>query len=109
VCLGVDSFHTPDWLRDAALEAFSSIGDLDVNTPFSGTYVPLRHHRRTEAVTALMVEIRRDVYMTEPGGAPDKGVDTIVRALTGLVDTATAAAHPITARISAEPPRPTSP
>jgi N-formylglutamate amidohydrolase len=90
VCLGVDPFHTPDWLRDAAREAFSSVGDLDTNTPFSGTYVPLRHYRRNEAVTALMIEIRRDTYMTEPGGAPDEGVDTLVRALTRLVDTATA-------------------
>ena len=87
VCLGVDPFHTPDWLHDAAREAFSCVGDVDTNTPFSGTYVPLRHYRRTTAVTALMIEIRRDTYMTEPGGPPHEGIDTLVRALTKLVDT----------------------
>ena len=89
-CLGVDSFHTPDWLLAAARKAFSQVGDIDVNSPFSGTYVPLRHYRGVEGVTALMVEIRRDSYMTEPGGAPTEGVETVVRALTGLVDEATA-------------------
>jgi N-formylglutamate deformylase len=90
VCVGVDPVHTPDWLRDAALSAFASVGDIDVNTPFSGAYVPLRHYQRVEGVTALMIEIRRDVYMTEPGGAAHDGVDAVVRALTRLVDTATA-------------------
>jgi N-formylglutamate deformylase len=75
ICLGVDSFHTPDWLRGAARSAFSVVGDLDVNTPFSGAYVPLAHYRRAPEVAALMLEIRRDVR-----------VDPVVRALTSLVD-----------------------
>jgi N-formylglutamate amidohydrolase len=91
VCLGVDADHTPSWLHEAAVAAFSPVGDLDVNTPFSGAYVPLEHYRRAEEVTALMIEIRRDVYMTEPGGAPHDGLDAVVHALTALVDTATAA------------------
>lgn len=60
-----------------------------MNTPFSGAYVPLRHYERTAEVTALMIEIRRDTYMTEPGGATHDGVDVIVRALTRLVDAVT--------------------
>lgn len=86
LCLGVDSFHTPDWLHAAAREAFSPVGDLDVNTPFAGTYVPLAHYRQAREVAALMIEIRRDVYMTEPGGDPGEGIDTVVRALTGLLN-----------------------
>lgn len=90
VCLGSDPFHTPEWLRGAASSAFAPVGDLDVNTPFSGTYVPLRHYERTAEVTALMIEIRRDTYMAEPGGAPHDGIDAIVRALAKLIDAATA-------------------
>lgn len=89
VCLGTDPCHTPGWLHDAAAEAFSAAGDLDVDTPFSGAYVPLRHHRQDGRVSALMVEIRRDTYMTEPGGPPGDGVDALVHALARLVDAAT--------------------
>lgn len=91
VCLGVDSFHTPDRLRDLASAAFSAVGDLDVNTPFAGAYVPHKHYRRTTSVTALMIEIRRDVYLSEPGGAAHDGIDLVVAALTGLVDSVTSA------------------
>lgn len=37
-------------------------------------------------MSALMIEIRRDVYMAEPGGAPGPGVVTLAAALARLVD-----------------------
>lgn len=92
VCLGVDAHHTPAWLHEAAMAAFTPVGDLDVNTPFSGAYVPLEHYRQAEEVTALMIEIRRDTYMTEPGGEPNAGLDTVAHALTTLVDEVTGSA-----------------
>ncbi|QFU92603.1 N-formylglutamate amidohydrolase [Amycolatopsis sp. YIM 10] len=82
VCLGVDSFHTPSWLVSAATSIF---GDVDVNTPFGGAYVPLKHYRRVAEVTALMIEIRRDRYMVEPGGPVLSGVEVLVDALTELI------------------------
>jgi len=48
--------------------------------------VPLKHYGRTSSVAALMLEIRRDVYMAEPGGAPTPGLGRIVAALTHLID-----------------------
>jgi N-formylglutamate amidohydrolase len=88
VCLGTDPFHTPRWLLDAAQEAFAPVGAVGLDSPFSGTYVPLKHYRKTPEVAALMVEIRRDTYMTEPGGPPHQGIDTLVTALTALIDAA---------------------
>jgi N-formylglutamate deformylase len=90
VCLGTDPFHTPAWLLDAAMDAFSACGDRDVNTPFAGCYVPLEHYEIRAEVMSLMVEIRRDVYMEEPGGAPHDGVGNVVRALSRLIDDVTA-------------------
>jgi N-formylglutamate amidohydrolase len=87
VCLGTDGYHTPPALLDAARRAFARCGDIDVDTPFAGCYVPLRHYRRNPAVTALMVEIRRDTYLTEPAGPPTAGFDTVTTALTGLLAT----------------------
>jgi N-formylglutamate amidohydrolase len=86
VCLGTDAFHTPPGLVDAALAAFSGIGDVDLDTPFAGCYVPLRHYRRQPAVSAIMVEIRRDTYLTELDGSPSANLDRVIAALATLVD-----------------------
>jgi len=78
ICLGTDGFHTPPWLFDAARDAFAEVGPLQVNSPFSGTYVPLGHFRTDERVASLMLEIRRDVM--------DSSTEILIRALTMLVD-----------------------
>jgi N-formylglutamate deformylase len=85
VCLGTDPFHTPEPLIAAARSAF---GDTALNSPFAGCYVPLEHYRRDPAVRALMIEIRRDQYMTEPGGPPTDDLGRMARALATLVDAA---------------------
>jgi N-formylglutamate deformylase len=86
VCLGTDALHTPAPLVAAARDAFAGIGDVALDTPFAGCYVPLRHYRRRPTVHAVMVEIRRDTYLAEPGGPPTAGLDPLVRALATLVD-----------------------
>ena len=86
VCLGTDDFHTPPELLAVAETAFSGIGGVGIDSPFSGTYVPLRFHEREPRVTALMVEIRRDMYMSEPGGPPGRGFPRVASALAALVD-----------------------
>ncbi|WP_308409244.1 N-formylglutamate amidohydrolase [Streptomyces sp. BV129] len=87
VCLGTDAFHTPPGLTAAARSAFSPFGKTGLDSPFAGTYVPLTHYGRERRVSALMVEIRRDTYMTEPGGPPGAGLERLAGALAALVDT----------------------
>ncbi|WP_406440587.1 N-formylglutamate amidohydrolase [Streptomyces sp. NBC_01613] len=89
VCLGTDSFHTPPELRAAAREAFVGCGETGFDSPFSGTYVPLEFYSRDPRVSALMVEIRRDTYMTEPGGPAGPGLAPPASALAALVDAVT--------------------
>ncbi|WP_416980135.1 N-formylglutamate amidohydrolase [Streptomyces sp. T028] len=86
VCLGTDSFHTPPELLAAARKAFAEIGDTGLDGPFAGTYVPLEYYGREPRVSALMVEIRRDTYMTEPGGPAGAGLPRLASALAALVD-----------------------
>ncbi|MFE1551652.1 N-formylglutamate amidohydrolase [Streptomyces sp. NPDC058718] len=86
VCLGTDAFHTPPALLDAAREAFGGFGGLATDTPFAGTYVPLPYYGKDPRVSALMIEIRRDVYMSEPGGTAGTGVRALGAALAALVD-----------------------
>ncbi|MEV5972140.1 N-formylglutamate amidohydrolase [Streptomyces sp. NPDC051921] len=92
VCLGTDRFHTPPALLAAARRAFAGFGGVGMDSPFAGTYVPLAHYGRDPRVSALMVEIRRDLYMTEPGGPAGPGARALGVALAALVDAVTDAA-----------------
>ncbi|MEU1055292.1 N-formylglutamate amidohydrolase [Streptomyces sp. NPDC005876] len=86
VCLGTDAFHTPPALLAAAREAFAGCGGTGLDSPFAGTYVPLEFYGERAEVGALMVEIRRDTYMSEPGGPAGPGLDRLAGALAALVD-----------------------
>ncbi|MDF3301772.1 N-formylglutamate amidohydrolase [Streptomyces tropicalis] len=86
VCLGTDAFHTPPELADLARTAFAGCGGTALDTPFAGVYVPLDFHGRDQRVSALMVEIRRDGYMAEPGGPAGPGLSRLAAALAALVD-----------------------
>ncbi|MFF8316615.1 N-formylglutamate amidohydrolase [Streptomyces bobili] len=86
VCLGTDAFHTPPELLAAAREAFGTIGETGLDSPFGGTYVPLAYYGTDPRVRALMVEIRRDTYMSEPGGPAGPGLTRLAEALAELVD-----------------------
>ena len=88
ICLGRDAFHTPADLPARAEKAFAGFGGTGVDSPFSGTYVPLKYYGNDPRVSALMIEIRRDVYMSEPGGPAGPGLDALAGALAELVDVA---------------------
>ncbi|WP_405491672.1 N-formylglutamate amidohydrolase [Nocardia sp. NBC_00511] len=85
ICLGTDGFHTPAELIATAVECFAGFGGTGLDSPFAGVYVPLDHYRRDPRITALMLEIRRDVYMSEPGGPPGPGMTRVAEALAQLV------------------------
>ncbi len=63
VCIGVDSFHTPNWLLARAQSAFSKIGDIAINQPYAGTYIPLSHYEVNEKVSSIMMENRADIFL----------------------------------------------
>ncbi|MEV6118453.1 N-formylglutamate amidohydrolase [Streptomyces sp. NPDC052109] len=86
VCLGTDPLHTPPELTETARKAFAVCGETGLDSPFAGTYVPLEFYGTLARVTALMVEIRRDTYMAEPGGPAGPGLDRLAAALAALVD-----------------------
>lgn len=87
ICLGVDSVHTPSLLVDKARSAFEKAGyAVNVNTPFSGTYVPEEFYGTDPTVMSLMIEIRRDVYMNEATGKKNaEGYDKLKKTLEEFV------------------------
>lgn len=90
VCLGTDDFHTPAELLTHAEEAFAGFGGTGINSPFPGTYVPLKYYGKDPRVSALMIEIRRDVYMEEPGGPAGHGLAALAAGLAALVNAVSA-------------------
>ncbi|WP_232839036.1 N-formylglutamate amidohydrolase [Streptomyces triticisoli] len=86
VCLGTDAFHTPPELTELARRAFEPCGETGLDSPFKGAYVPMEFYESDARVGALMVEIRRDTYMAEPGGPAGSGLDRLAEALAALVD-----------------------
>ncbi len=89
-CIGVDATHTPPALKDAASAAFATLGEVVVNEPFAGTYVPLTFYaERDTRVTSVMVELRRDTYLETENGMP-----MVTGMLTTLIDTVDAQLKP---------------
>jgi len=80
VCLGTDRVHTPVWLVDLAEHLFSAAGfDVAIDRPFSGAFVPARHQGRHHAVSAIMIELNRRLYMNEVSGARLPAFATVAR------------------------------
>ena len=69
ICLGTDEFHTPDSITDLAARTFQDAGfSVAINEPFAGALVPSVCYRTDDRVFALMIELRRDLYMDEATG-----------------------------------------
>ncbi|WP_199224455.1 N-formylglutamate amidohydrolase [Serinibacter arcticus] len=83
ICLGVDEVHTPPELVALARGAFAGF-DIEINSPFAGTYVPLDFYGIDRRVSSLMIEIRRDVYMDEASVEMHDGSSRVVRAIAAL-------------------------
>ncbi|AHD24001.1 N-formylglutamate amidohydrolase (plasmid) [Rhodococcus pyridinivorans SB3094] len=93
LCIGTDPVHTPDWLIDTVRGAFASLPEIDriaENTPYAGSYVPLRHYGRDERVSSVMIELRRDLYLTDPCTPDAARINQLGRALADLIDAITA-------------------
>ncbi|RAL31010.1 N-formylglutamate amidohydrolase [Rhodococcus sp. AQ5-07] len=90
LCIGTDPVHTPPWLIDSARDAFTSLGKISENTPYSGTYVPLMHYGIDDRVSSVMIELRRDTYLADPRTPHLERLAQLGRDLAALIDTATA-------------------
>ena len=86
VCLGTDPLHTPGWLVGAARDAFEGL-EIGLDSPFTGTYVPLEWYGTDPRVSSIMIELRRDTYMDECAMTPTAGLHQIALRLGHLIRT----------------------
>jgi len=68
ICIGTDTYHTSAELRDCLSAAFEALGYLvAIDSPFSGTIVPLKHYHTDQRVSSVMIEVNRSLY-ADPNG-----------------------------------------
>lgn len=76
--LGTDPRHTCPALRDRTADFFRARGyDVAVDAPFTGAFVPNACFGHEPRCQAIMVEVRRDLYMDEATGARHDGFDRV--------------------------------
>lgn len=86
ICIGTDDYHTPGDLRDKAISLFKSAGfSVAVNSPFAGALVPTKYYRSDKRVLALMIEVRRDLYMDEGTAEKLKGFRKTEREIRAVI------------------------
>lgn len=65
--IGTDCFHTPKHLIKVSKEFFKSKGySLGVDTPYSGSIVPMKFYQKDQRVISIMLEVNRRMYLNEP-------------------------------------------
>ena len=68
ICIGTDTYHTSKKLKRCLSSAFEALGYLvAIDSPFSGTIVPLKHYRTDQRVSSVMIEVNRSLY-ADPNG-----------------------------------------
>ena len=71
ICIGTDAFHTSSELEIAFVTSFQREGwSVNLNQPFAGALVPGCRYRQDRRVTAVMVEINRQLYLREQDATP---------------------------------------
>jgi N-formylglutamate amidohydrolase len=64
ICLGVDEYHTPSWLITQLKNGFENHNlSVKINSPYSGTIIPLTYYKKDKRVKGIMIEINRKIYI----------------------------------------------
>lgn len=67
ICIGTDEFHTPESLYNFSETYFKSFGySVMINSPYTGTIVPMEYYQKDNRVESIMIEVNRDLYLV-PG------------------------------------------
>jgi N-formylglutamate deformylase len=87
ICIGTDSFHTPEVLA-AQIEGDIALQGMTTkrNSPFAGTITPMKHFRKDRRVQSVMIEVNRRLYMNEDTGEKRAEFDQVRSFIRGLLE-----------------------
>ncbi len=64
ICIGTDESHTPPGIRKILYRFFVERGySVEINRPFAGCIVPIKHYQKDLRVMSVMIEINRGLYI----------------------------------------------
>ncbi len=107
ICIGTDDFHSGQALSASFVTAFACAGwDVCLNAPFSGALVPSGSYRQDRRVSALMIEVKRSLYMDEDRVAPASNFEAVARRIRQRCQAAIAAWSCKTAALAGNDPCP---
>lgn len=87
ICIGTDDFHTPYQLLEFCKDFFEAKGySVKINSPFSGTIVPVDCYGKNDRIESVMIEINRSLYMNEQTGEKTDNHDNIKQAVAELLN-----------------------
>ena len=70
ICIGTDTYHTSAELKNCLSKAFEGSGyRVAIDSPFSGSIVPLKHYLLDPRVSSVMIEVNRSLYADPLGFA----------------------------------------
>jgi N-formylglutamate amidohydrolase len=68
ICIGTDTYHTSAGLKNCLSKAFEDSGyRVAIDSPFSGSIVPLKHYHLDRRVSSVMIEVNRSLYASPSG------------------------------------------
>lgn len=72
ICIGTDSYHTPERLTDICITHFKNNGyRVELNFPYAGSIVPMNYYKKDNRVFSIMIEVNRSLYMDPLGNRTD--------------------------------------
>jgi N-formylglutamate deformylase len=87
ICIGIDPHHSPFESELKAIRICEKLGFwAEVNQPFSGSIVPSKHWTRTTAVRSVMIEVRRNLYMSEAAGIPSPELHSVASRICQMIE-----------------------
>jgi N-formylglutamate amidohydrolase len=66
ICIGIDEFHTPEYLEKFIINKFENMGySVKINYPYAGSFVPQGMYKINKNVESIMIEINKKLYLED--------------------------------------------
>ena len=84
--IGTDSYHTPKYIIDESINYFETKGyTLGIDTPYSGSIVPMEYYQKDQRVTSIMLEVNRGLYLKENTNEKSEGYESTKEIVQGYI------------------------